>query len=129
MNLVVIGIGSNIRPEANIARAWEMITRSQSVLRESPFVETYPVGYKNQPNFINGAILIETGLDPTKLKELLIGIEHDLGRNRRVPKDCPRTIDLDIVIWNGTVDDDVRQRDFLRDAVREVLPELIISPP
>ena len=128
MNRVVIGIGSNIRPEENIARAREMIARSQYMLGESSFVETHPVGDENQPNFINGAILIETALDSTELKELLRGIEHDLGRNRGVPKDGPLTIDLDIVVWNGSVvDDDVHQRDFLRDAVREVWPELKVE--
>ena len=125
MNQVVIGIGSNIHPEKNIAKAMEIIARYQRVLEESTFVETHPVGYENQPNFINGAILIETGMDPKELKDWLKEIEHDLERNRGVPKNGPRTIDLDIVVWNGTVvDDDLHKLDFLIDAVRKVWPHL-----
>ena len=65
MNRVVIGLGSNIDPDENIAKARESIAAEFRLLDESRWVETKPVGFSKQANFINGALLIETRLDPS----------------------------------------------------------------
>ncbi len=125
MNRAVIGIGSNIEPERNVAEARRHIAHRHAVVAESPFVRTRPVGCVDQADFTNGALLLETPLDRERLRAELKGIESLLGRERQGNRYGPRTIDLDIVVWNGrVVDPDFYTRDFLRQAVMAVLPDL-----
>jgi 2-amino-4-hydroxy-6-hydroxymethyldihydropteridine diphosphokinase len=130
MNRAVVALGSNIAPEDHIPRALERLSREFTTLARSKIVETAPVGRPDQPNFLNGAVLIETALDRDALKQRLRMIEAELGRVRDgADKYAPRTIDLDIAVWNDEiVDDDVYRRDFVRNAVREVRPDLAIDP-
>lgn len=122
-NRAVLGLGSNIDPEENIRKAMEIIRGEVSLIKASSFVETEPVGFKEQRSFINGALLIETPLGASELKTRLRGIEAGLGRVRTGDKNGPRTIDLDILVWNGEiVDDDVYEREFLRSSIRELIP-------
>jgi 2-amino-4-hydroxy-6-hydroxymethyldihydropteridine diphosphokinase len=84
------------------------------------------VGFKEQAPFLNGALLIETELDAAALKIRLREIETALGRVRAENKYGPRTIDLDILVWNGeVVDDDVYEREFLKSSIVELLPGFI----
>lgn len=125
MNTVVIGVGSNIDPRLNIEKARELLARDNLLISVSSFVNTAPIGYSQQADFINGAFLIRTSLDKNRLKEYLTRIEDSLHRRRTENKNGPRTIDLDIVVWNGTiVDGHYFTRPFLQHAVHEVLPEL-----
>jgi len=122
-NRAVVGLGSNIDPEENIRKAIEIIRGEVSLIKASSFVETEPVGLKEQRSFINGALLIETPLGASELKMRLRGIEAGLGRVRTADKNGPRTIDLDILVWNGgVVDDDVYEREFLKSSIRELIP-------
>ena len=126
LNTAVISFGSNINPEANILKAKEILGQRYSIIRESSFTYTRPIGLTNQPDFLNGAVLIQTDLTSDLLKKSLTEIENTLGRDRTTPKFGPRTIDLDIVVWNNQViDQDFYLRPFLRDAVLEILPDLI----
>ena len=125
MNRVVVGVGSNIRPKENIRKARTKISQTYRLIKESTFVETDPVGIEDQPNFINGAFLIETSLNTEQFKQWLFDLEDKLERDRKGHKYGPRTIDLDIVVWNGeVVDSDLYNRDFLKNAVLEVQPDL-----
>lgn len=125
MNRAVIGVGSNIEPEINVPRARERIAERHLIVAESPLVETSPVGYVHQPDFTNGALLLETRVDRQRLKADLKAIELMLGRRPGENRYGPRTIDLDIVVWNGeVVDQDLYTRDYLREAVLAVLPDL-----
>ena len=127
MNRVVIGVGSNIDPDQNIPRAIDRIRRRHHLLAQSRFVETEPIGPSDQPNFLNGALLVETEMGRDELTGWLKQVEEELGRVRTGDKYGPRPIDLDIVVWNGrVVDDDVYEREFLRQAVLEVLPGLVV---
>ena len=122
MNQAVIGIGSNIDPVENTAEAITALAEGQRLLARSRFVWTKPIG-PPQPAYLNGAVLIETPLDRDALKAWLRGVEDRLGRVRSAERFGPRTIDLDVVVWNGqVVDEDVRTRAFLRQAVSEVWP-------
>jgi 2-amino-4-hydroxy-6-hydroxymethyldihydropteridine diphosphokinase len=126
-NRAVLGLGSNIDPEENIRKAIEIIGGEIRLIRASSFVETEPVGFKEQRSFINGALLIETGLGASELKTRLREIEAELGRVRDADRNGPRTIDLDILVWNGeVVDEDVYERGFLRDSIKELLPGIVI---
>jgi len=105
MNQAVIGVGSNIEPELNVSRARERIAHRHVIIAESPLVETSPIGYVDQPDFTNGALLVETDLDRERLRADLKAIEAMLGRRPGTNRYGPRTIDLDIVVWNGAVID------------------------
>ena len=115
---VVIGLGSNIDPEANLEQAVQELKSRFKVSKRSQWTRTKPIGIQDQPDFYNGALLMETELEQQSLKQELKRIEDILGRDRSLPKFGPRTIDLDILIWNKeVVDDDYYERDFLRKGV------------
>jgi len=125
MNKAIIGLGSNIDPNRNIKKARSLLKESFHMLGESRFIQTKPIGYTDQDDFINGSIYIETDLDEGSLKEKLKSLEKKLGRKVSRIKFGPRSIDMDIVIFNEKiVDDDFYNRDFLKIAVLELLPEL-----
>lgn len=121
MNLVIVGVGSNINPGENVQKAKELISEKYAIIKSSRFIKTKPIGYKDQDDFLNGGFLIETSLEQHLFKQFLNDIENRLGRIRTDDKNEPRTIDLDIVIWNGNVvDSDYYERDFLQTIVKEL---------
>ena len=121
---VVIGLGSNIDPEANLEQAVQELKSRFKVSKRSQWTRTKPIGIQDQPDFYNGALLLETELEQQSLKKELKRIEDLLGRDRSLPKFGPRTIDLDILIWNKkVVDEDYYERDFLRKGVEEIIPD------
>ena len=123
-NTVVIGVGSNINPEENIHQAKKEIESVHELLNSSAFIKTKPLGYKEQDDFTNGAHLIRTSMNRKELTSWLKELENKLGRVKTENKNGPRTIDLDILVWNGeVVDKDVSERQFLRDSIKELLPE------
>lgn len=125
-NQVVIGFGSNIRPRENIQAAKDRLVRAHVLLKISSVKKTTPLGNISQPDYFNGAFLIETSLSQEELRIWLKNLEEELGRDRSAPKFGPRTIDLDIAVFNGKiVDPDFYERDFLQEAVLELLPDLL----
>ena len=125
---VVIGLGSNIDPEANLEQAVQELKSRFKVSKRSQWTRTKPIGIQDQPDFYNGALLMETELEQQSLKKELKRIEDILGRDRSLPKFGPRTIDLDILIWNKkVVDEDYYKRDFLRKGVEEIIPDLELT--
>ncbi len=121
MNRCIIGIGSNIDAKENISKSLILLQERANILAVSTMVETIPIGITNQAMFTNGAVLIETDLSKETLRILLKQIEDQCGRDRTAPKFGPRTIDLDIVIWNNeVVDEDYHARDFLKNSCREL---------
>ena len=125
---VVIGLGSNIDPEANLEQAVLELKSRFKVSKRSQWTRTKPIGIQDQPDFYNGALLMETELEQQSLKKELKRIEDILGRDRSLPKFGPRTIDLDILIWNKkVVDKDYYERDFLRKGVEEIIPDLELT--
>ncbi|MBN1575878.1 MAG: 2-amino-4-hydroxy-6-hydroxymethyldihydropteridine diphosphokinase [Chitinispirillaceae bacterium] len=121
MNRVVIGIGSNIDPYRHIERALDCLAKEHRLIRSSSLSVTAPLGFAAQADFVNGAALIGTDLDINRFTRYLKDLEQRLGRVKTENKSGPRTIDLDIVVWNGTVvDDDYYKRDFLRKTVDEI---------
>ena len=125
---VVIGLGSNIDPEANLEQAVLELKSRFKVSKRSQWTRTKPIGIQEQPDFYNGALLTETELEQQSLKKELKRIEDILGRDRSLPKFGPRTIDLDILIWNKkVVDEDYYERDFLRKGVEEIIPDLKLT--
>ena len=104
LNQVVIALGSNIEKERNLPWAIELLRELCVVTAVSPIYETEPVGLLNQPRFWNAAVLIETDLSASEIKQQIIGpIETKLKRVRQADKNAPRTIDADIVLFNDAV--------------------------
>jgi len=102
MPLVYIGLGSNLgNREGTIRDAIDRIhwLDGAAVLRVSSLRETDPVGYEEQPRFVNGVAEVETTLAPRELLDQLLEIERDLGRTRGGPRYGPRTIDLDLLLY------------------------------
>ena len=90
-------------------------------VRVSELVWTKPIGIEEQPDFMNGAVSVETDMEQAKFKLYLKSIEDQLGRDRNLPKFGPRTMDLDIVVWNGEIiDNDFYIRDFLRKSIESL---------
>jgi len=125
MNEVIISIGSNIDPKVNIENAKLKVAEIAFLKKVSTFYETKPKKYLEQDNFLNGAFLVETndniGIFRQKLKE----IEIILKRIKTENKAGPRTIDLDIIVWNEKVVDEVFYHwEFVYQTVLEVKPDL-----
>ena len=121
MNDCIIGIGSNIEAEKNIAEMMELLSLEVEVIQVSQFIQTKPIGLTNQPDFTNGAVNILTDMEFEELANYLKMLEDQMGRDRKQLKFGPRNIDLDILIWNGTiVDQDYYSRDFLRSSADEL---------
>lgn len=122
MNTCIIGIGSNINSETNIANMLGILRTKVEIIKVSPMIITKPIGIKDQPDYTNGAVKIKTELGQDDLNVMLKSIEDELGRDRSGQKFGPRTMDLDIVMWNGEiVDPDYYTRDFLEKSVKAVL--------
>ena len=101
VNRAFVATGSNIDSERNLRAAVQLLASRSHVAAVSPVFETRPIGRTDQPNFLNAACLVETELSATRLKaDVLEVIEKGLGRVRTKDKNAPRTIDLDIALFN-----------------------------
>jgi 2-amino-4-hydroxy-6-hydroxymethyldihydropteridine diphosphokinase len=135
MAIVYIGIGSNLgNRQKNCSRAIEMLeTRGIFVKKRSSMYETKPWGVVDQPQFINMALEVETGLEPYDLLRTLKDIERELGR-RETSKWGPRIIDLDILLFDDVFLRDnflqiphplMHERDFVLKPLCEIAPDKI----
>jgi 2-amino-4-hydroxy-6-hydroxymethyldihydropteridine diphosphokinase len=102
---VYISLGSNINPVVNLNKAVYLLEGVCQIKRASAAYITPPQGYTEQDDFWNAAVLVFTALSPITLKkDVLDDIERKLGRVRDPNnKNAPRTIDLDISLWNHDV--------------------------
>ncbi len=130
-----IGLGSNLGDrEANLSRALNLMAGlpETKVLRVSSVYRTQPLGKADQPEFLNMAAEVGTGLEPGQLLKSLQEIESRLGR-RREELWGPRTIDLDILYYGDrTVKEPglviphprAHQRAFVLEPLSELEPDL-----
>jgi 2-amino-4-hydroxy-6-hydroxymethyldihydropteridine diphosphokinase len=133
-----IGLGSNLGDrEATLRRALARLNAAPGirVLAVSGFRETDPVGFKEQPKFVNAVAAVETELEPRRLLETLLAIEQAMGRTRQGQRFGPRTIDLDLLLYDGvTVDEPglrvphprLHERTFVLEPLAELDPGLIV---
>jgi 2-amino-4-hydroxy-6-hydroxymethyldihydropteridine diphosphokinase len=102
-----VGLGANLGDRAGtIRRAVELLGAESGieVVAVSTLRETDPVGYADQPAFLNGAAALETELSPRELLERLLAVELALGRVRgEGPRYGPRAIDLDLLLYGNEV--------------------------
>jgi 2-amino-4-hydroxy-6-hydroxymethyldihydropteridine diphosphokinase len=113
MSVAAIALGSNLSspfgdPEANLREAVRRLADMGYVTAVSSFRATEPVGYLDQPRFINAAALLETRLAPVDLLRGLLSIEHAMGRDRaNGPPKGPRILDLDLLLYRDDAGRDV----------------------
>lgn len=97
-----IGLGSNLEdPSGQLQRAFDDIGRlpHTRLVARSPLYRSAPVGYLDQPDFVNAVARIETSLAPRELLLALLQIEHEHGRERTF-RNAPRTLDLDVLLYD-----------------------------
>lgn len=118
-------LGSNIEPEVNIWQAIQQLGQIVQIDAISLTWETQAVGSPG-PNFLNTAVGIATWLDVSGLKKnVLRPIEQELGRIRTNDKNAPRTIDLDIIVFDENIcDENLWQNVFIALPMAELLPDL-----
>jgi 2-amino-4-hydroxy-6-hydroxymethyldihydropteridine diphosphokinase len=137
--IAYIGLGANLgKRDATIEEALRLLGEDDrtSVLGSTVPIETEPVGYEDQPRFLNAAAKLATTRSPGELLELLLSIEHALGRVRgEGPRYGPRTIDLDLLVYgNETIDEPalvvphprLHERRFALEPLAELDPELVV---
>lgn len=119
-----IGLGSNIEPEKNLPLAIRKLSERTEVASVSSAWRAPAVG-KTAPDFLNAAAKIQTKLSADDLKSnILRKIEAELGRVRGPDKFAPRTIDLDILIFDDAqVDEDLWRYAHLAIPLAEIYPE------
>ena len=109
MTLAYVGLGANLGDrEGTIRRAVELLGAEPGIeiVAVSALRETDPVGYADQPRFLNGAAAVETELQPRELLDRLLAVERELGRVRGDgPRYGPRAIDLDLLLYGDQVVD------------------------
>lgn len=132
-NLAYLSLGSNVDPEHNLPEAVAQLARFGRIKAVSSVWQTAAVGFTSQPDFLNAAVLLETELSARNLKQRAITrIENSLGRVRTENKNGPRTIDIDIMLFNHDVistgqrripDPELLERSFVAIPMAEIAPE------
>ena len=129
-----LGLGSNLgERKQNLAQALKLMSPHLVVEQVSSIYETEPVGYENQPLFLNAVCRVSTKLSPQQLLRLAKEIEAKLGR---VPSfsNAPRPIDIDILLYGDEVVDSQEltiphprlvERAFVLVPLAEIAPDLI----
>ncbi len=104
MNRVFLSLGSNINKEINLPEAVHLLRTMCQVVAVAFVYETAPVGLEKQPPFWNTAVLILTDQNACEVKRTIISvIEQKLKRQRTDDKNAPRSIDIDIALFNADV--------------------------
>ncbi len=143
MPLAYVALGANIPspagpPDATLAAALQRIASLGAITARSSLYSTAPVGFTDQPRFLNAVITLETGLPPRQLLHALLSIELLFGRDRSVSiPNGPRTLDLDILLYDDLVLTDsaleiphprLAERAFVLVPLAEIAPDLPIPP-
>jgi 2-amino-4-hydroxy-6-hydroxymethyldihydropteridine diphosphokinase len=109
METAYIALGANISspagsPRETLGAAILRLGELGRVLSRSSLYETAPVGYTDQPAFLNAAAAVQTTLEPEALLSHLLAIERSFGRDRSygIPNG-PRTLDLDILLYGDRI--------------------------
>jgi 2-amino-4-hydroxy-6-hydroxymethyldihydropteridine diphosphokinase len=136
--MAYVGLGANLGDRrAAIEQAVRLLDEAEGVevLAVSSLRETDPVGFEDQPRFLNGAAAVETALLARELLGVLLDIEQELGRRREGPRFGPRTIDLDLLLYDDAELDEpgltvphprLHERRFALEPLAELAPGLVV---
>ncbi len=132
-----VGLGSNLAdPVAQVSRALAALDRlpRTRLVRRSSLYSSAPVGYLQQPDFINAVAQLETELAPRALLDALLALEHECGRTREFLY-SPRTLDLDLLLYDDMAHHEhgltiphpqMHLRAFVLQPLLEIAPDCII---
>lgn len=130
---VIVALGANLgKPRQQIVKAFSAINQLEGVRLKaiSPLFQTKAVGLTEQADFINAVVLLHTILNPQQLLQALQKLELDFGRERTI-RFGPRTLDLDIIDYNGLVVNDqnlilphprAHERAFVMEPLARIVP-------
>ncbi|MEX0528599.1 2-amino-4-hydroxy-6-hydroxymethyldihydropteridine diphosphokinase [Raoultella terrigena] len=136
MTLAFIALGSNLAApleQVNAAVAALAEIPNSRIVAVSSFYRTPPLGPQDQPDYLNAAVALETGLTAEALLDNTQRIELQQGRERKAERWGPRTLDLDIMLFGEHVIDserltvphyDMKNRGFMLWPLFEIAPEL-----
>ncbi len=141
MRAAYIGMGGNLAswagtPEATLAAAALRLESLGRVANRSSLYLTEPVGFAEQPRFVNAVVALETELNPRELLDGLLAIEQEFGRDRTASiVNGPRTLDLDILLFGDLVVSEpgleiphsrLAERAFVLIPLNEIAPEAVV---
>ena len=131
---VYLSLGSNVgQREVQLRDAQLRLATIGRVSAVSPVYETEPVEFTAQPWFLNCAVAIETDQTPQQLMAAILRIEEEMGR-RRVQKKGPRSIDIDILLFDDLVLESkeltiphpaMHQRRFVLEPLADIAPQVL----
>jgi 2-amino-4-hydroxy-6-hydroxymethyldihydropteridine diphosphokinase len=138
MTIAFIALGSNLQsPQQQVLNAFEALKRipKTTLVRHSSLYKTAPVGYDNQPDFINAVAEVNTDLAPHALLEAILAIEQTFGRERPFPN-APRILDLDLLLYGSDIINTetlivphprMHERAFVMLPLAEIAPDILIN--
>lgn len=97
-------LGSNLQPEIHLRKAAAGLARSGTIRKVSQVYQSPPLARPGQPDFLNGAVLLETGLDLLSLRDTLRALETELGRVRGPDPHAARSIDIDLCLFGARIE-------------------------
>jgi 2-amino-4-hydroxy-6-hydroxymethyldihydropteridine diphosphokinase len=136
-HIAFVGLGSNLAdPVFQVSHALDALDKlpQTSVVRRSALYSSAPVGYLEQPDFINAVAQVETELAPRALLDALLALEHECGRTREF-RNSPRTLDLDVLLYDDLVHHEhgltiphpqMHLRAFVLQPLLEIAPDCVI---
>lgn len=137
MATAFIGLGSNLgQPLSQLLRAFDELNTlpSTRLVARSSLYRSAPLGYTDQPDFINGVAQVETSLTPRQLLEALLDMEYRHGRVRDF-LNGPRTLDLDVLLYDDLTLHEhgltlphprIGERAFVLLPLLEIAPDIVI---
>jgi 2-amino-4-hydroxy-6-hydroxymethyldihydropteridine diphosphokinase len=140
MRTAYIGMGANLAshagpPETTLTAAAVRLESLGRVVARSSLYFTKPVGFRDQPRFVNAVVALETGLAPHALLDALLDLEREFGRDRTSSfQNGPRSLDLDILLIGDLVVGEcgldiphprLAERAFVLIPLSEIAPQLV----
>lgn len=137
MEIAFVALGSNLeQPQRQLQAGVDALARlpDTQLIAQSSLYRSAPVGYLNQPDFVNAVVALRTALTPRALLDALLAIEREHGRVREFPN-APRTLDLDIALYGERVIIDpgltvphprMHQRAFVMVPLAEIAPDALV---
>ncbi len=140
MQAAYIALGSNLNnPQRQLQQGFAALLHlpHTQLVAQSSLYRSAPVGYADQPDFVNAVAAVTTGLAPRELLDALLAIERAQGRAREIPNvlNGPRTLDLDLVLYGERVLDEpgltvphprMAQRAFVIVPLAEIAPGAVV---
>ena len=135
--IAFVALGSNLeQPQIQVRRGFDELAAlsKTKLLSCSSLYTSAPVGYADQPDFVNAVAKIETALSPHEVLEALLAIELKHGRQRSLPNG-PRTLDMDLLLYGGLQHHEagltiphprMHERAFVLLPLTEIAPDAVI---